>query len=628
MAKDLSGRDVDPSRLEGILGRVAPHSIEAEESLLGAMMLSREAVAEAVELVREGDFFKPSHGHVFRALATLHADGGPNDVVTVSEELRRHGHLDMVGGMETLVALQASTPAIGSAAHYAQLVEEYSLLRKLIKAATDIAELAYSLPEDVAAAVDLAEAKIFEIAEHRSAETMLPIREVLMQTLDDLEALYGREEGVTGVPTGFIDLDEILSGLHPSNLLIVGARPGMGKTSFALGLGVNVAKKANVPVLMFSLEMSHLELTQRLVASEARVDSTRLRSGRLLDRDWEKIHGAISRLAEAKIYIDDDPNLTVMDIRARARRLKAREGLGLVIVDYLQLMSGRRNVESRQVEVSEISRGLKILARELNVPVVALSQLSRNLEARSDKRPQLADLRESGCLGGDSVLALGDGSFAAIGSLWLKGIQNVRLSSFDENSRRFKNASSSEIFMTGVKHTYTLTTRTGKSIRATKNHRFFTDLGWRSLGDLTQGDRVFILSGVSKFDDVISRDGPKSVRSTFDGCYRDSSVLIREESDMVLDEISEISDFGLEPVFDVSVPETNSFFANSFAVHNSLEQDADVVMFIYRDELYSPETPEKGTAEIIVAKHRSGPTGTVYLAFLNNYTLFANIASM
>ncbi len=628
MAKDLSGRDVDPSRLEGILGRVAPHSIEAEESLLGAMMLSREAVAEAVELVREGDFFKPSHGHVFRALATLHADGGPNDVVTVSEELRRHGHLDMVGGMETLVALQASTPAIGSAAHYAQLVEEYSLLRKLIKAATDIAELAYSLPEDVAAAVDLAEAKIFEIAEHRSAETMLPIREVLMQTLDDLEALYGREEGVTGVPTGFIDLDEILSGLHPSNLLIVGARPGMGKTSFALGLGVNVAKKANVPVLMFSLEMSHLELTQRLVASEARVDSTRLRSGRLLDRDWEKIHGAISRLAEAKIYIDDDPNLTVMDIRARARRLKAREGLGLVIVDYLQLMSGRRNVESRQVEVSEISRGLKILARELNVPVVALSQLSRNLEARSDKRPQLADLRESGCLGGDSVLALGDGSFATIGSLWLKGIQNVRLSSFDENSRRFKNASSSAIFMTGVKHTYTLTTRTGKSIRATKNHRFFTDLGWRSLGDLTQGDRVFILSGVSKFDDVISRDDPKSMRSTFDGCYRDSPVLIREESDMVLDEISEISDFGLEPVFDVSVPETNSFFANSFAVHNSLEQDADVVMFIYRDELYSPETPEKGTAEIIVAKHRSGPTGTVYLAFLNNYTLFANIASM
>ena len=628
MAKDLSGRDVDPSRLEGILGRVAPHSIEAEESLLGAMMLSREAVAEAVELVREGDFFKPSHGHVFRALATLHADGGPNDVVTVSEELRRHGHLDLVGGLEALVALQASTPAIGSASHYAQLVEEYSLLRKLIKAATDIAELAYSLPEDVAAAVDLAEAKIFEIAEHRSAETMLPIQEVLMQTLDDLEALYGREEGVTGVPTGFIDLDEILSGLHPSNLLIVGARPGMGKTSFALGLGVNVAKKAGLPVLMFSLEMSHLELTQRLVASEARVDSTRLRSGRLLDRDWEKIHGAISRLAEAKIYIDDDPNLTVMDIRARARRLKAREGLGLVIVDYLQLMSGRRNVESRQVEVSEISRGLKILARELNVPVVALSQLSRNLEARSDKRPQLADLRESGCLGADSLLALGDGSFATIGSLWLRGLQSVRLKSFNEDARTCRDATSSAIFMTGVKETYALTTKGGRYIRATENHRFFTECGWRRLGELSKGDRIFTSSSASKIGDRSGVDGPISTLSAFDSAKSDSSVVLDGENVMVLDEISKISDFGLEPVFDVSVPGTNSFFANGFAVHNSLEQDADVVMFIYRDEVYSPETPEKGTAEIIVAKHRSGPTGTVYLAFLNNYTLFANIASM
>ena len=628
MAKDLNGRDVDPSRLEGILGRVAPHSIEAEESLLGAMMLSREAVAEAVELVREGDFFKPSHGHIFRALATLHADGGPNDVVTVAEELRRYGQLELVGGIETLVALQASTPAIGAASHYAQLVEEYSLLRKLIKAATDIAELAYALPEDVAAAVDLAEAKIFEVAEHRSAETMLPIREVLMQTLDDLEALYGREEGVTGIPTGFIDLDEILSGLHPSNLLIVGARPGMGKTSFALGLGVNVAKKTSLPVLLFSLEMSHLELTQRLVAAEARVDSTRLRSGRLLDRDWEKIHAAISRLAEAKIYIDDDPNLTVMDIRARARRLKAREGLGLVIVDYLQLMSGRRNVESRQVEVSEISRGLKILARELNVPVVALSQLSRNLEARADKRPQLADLRESGCIAGESLVALSDGSFVSVGSLWLQARQDVELCSFDEDSKTLRNSVSSSIFMTGIKQTFTLTTKAGLAIRATGNHRFFSELGWRRLDELEVGEKVFTSSRASKFGanlrnhDLVSRN-----------CYVDEDsrdlVLLRDDEDvMVLDEILEIAYFGYEPVFDISVPMTNSFFANGFAIHNSLEQDADVVMFIYRDEIYAPETPEKGTAEIIVAKHRSGPTGTVYLAFLNNYTLFANMASM
>ncbi|MGC8481608.1 MAG: replicative DNA helicase [Acidimicrobiales bacterium] len=443
-------------QLDQMLGRVAPHSIEAEESLLGAMLISREAVSEAVEVVTEDDFFKPSHRHIFRSIATLHAEGAPNDTVTVAEELKRAGVLDQVGGLEALVAIQASTPAISSAGRYAQIVEEYSLLRKLIRAASDIAELAYALPEDVAAAVDLAEAKIFEVAEHRTSDTMMPLREVLMQTLDDLESLYGRSDAVTGIPTGFIDLDEILSGLQPSNLVIVGARPGMGKTSFALGLGVNVAKAISEPVLMFSLEMSHQELTQRLVAAEARVDSTWLRSGRLQEKDWEKIHLAIGRLAEAKIFIDDDPNLTVLDIRARARRLKAREGLGLVVVDYLQLMSGRRNVENRQVEVSEISRGLKILARELNVPVIALSQLSRNLEARGDKRPILADLRESG----------------------------------------------------------------------------------------------------------------------------------------------------------------------------SLEQDADVVMFIYRDEMYVPDTTDKGTAEVIIAKHRSGPTGTVYLAFLNHYTLFANMASI
>ncbi|SHE86371.1 replicative DNA helicase [Ferrithrix thermotolerans DSM 19514] len=624
MAKDPVNRDVDSSRLEGILGRVAPHSIEAEESLLGAMMLSREAVAEAVEIVREGDFFKPSHGYIFKALATLHAEGGPNDVVSVAEELRRSGHFEVVGGLEALIALQASTPAIGSAARYAQLVEEYSLLRKLIKVATDIAELAYSLPSDVASAVDLAEAKIFEVAEHRSSETMHPLRDVLIQTLDDLEALYGREEGVTGLPTGFVDLDEILSGLHPSNLLIVGARPGMGKTSFALGLGVNVAKKAGLPVLMFSLEMSHLELTQRLVAAEARVDSTRLRSGRLQDRDWEKIHGAISRLAEAKIYIDDDPNLTVMDIRARARRLKAREGLGLVIVDYLQLMSGRRNVESRQVEVSEISRGLKILARELNVPVVALSQLSRNLEARADKRPQLADLRESGCLSGETLIRLADGTEARVLDLWRNGRYEVELLSFDDETALSQAARSSSVFMTGVKETYRIDTLSGLSVRATKNHKFFTPRGWLRLDEMTIGDVIYKVSDSSQ-----GGLGSQSSRAVAVGnkgslALADKVTLSRLAEDVIVN----VSFFGVEPVFDVSVPKTHSFVANGFAVHNSLEQDADVVMFIYRDEVYTPDTHDKGTAEIIVAKHRSGPTGTVYLAFLNSYTLFANMASM
>ncbi|TML92702.1 MAG: replicative DNA helicase [Actinobacteria bacterium] len=436
-------------------GRVPPHSIQAEESLLGAMLLSRDAIAAAVEVVSADDFYKPVHGHVYDAITALFGQGEPVDPVTVADQLRRAGLLDAVGGPAALVTLQAGTPAVGSAARYGRIVEEHAMLRRLIGVAGEIAELGYEPPDDVALAVDRAESLVFDVAQRRVTDSMAPLRELLEQKLDHLEMLYERGESITGVPTGYTDLDERLAGLQPSNLVIVGARPSMGKTSFALGIAAHAALEAQTPVLFFSLEMSHLELTQRLLCAEARVDATRMRNGRLHESDWPKISHAVGRLAEAPMYIDDNPHLTVMEIRAKARRLKSRAGgLGLIIIDYLQLMTGRHNAENRQVEVSEMSRGLKILARELEVPVVALSQLSRNLEMRADKRPQLADLRESG----------------------------------------------------------------------------------------------------------------------------------------------------------------------------SLEQDSDVVMFIYREELYNPETPDRGTAEIIVSKHRNGPTGAVQLAFLDHYTRFANMA--
>lgn len=627
----MARRDGDSSdRLEQFLGRVVPHSIEAEESLLGAMLMSREAVSEAIEIIKEEDFFRPSHGHIFHALATLHAEGAPNDAVTVSEELKRHGLLEVVGGLEALIALQASTPAIGSAARYSQIIEEYSLLRKLIRAASEIAELAYGLPDDISAAVDLAEAKIFEVAEHRTADTMRPLRDSLLETLDTLEAFYESSDAVTGISTGYIDLDEKLSGLQPSSLVIVGARPGMGKTSFALGMGVNAAKSISEPVLMFSLEMSHQELTQRLVAAEARVDSTRLRSGNLQEKDWEKIHLAIGRLADAKIYIDDDPNLTVLDIRARARRLKAREGLGLVIVDYLQLMSGRRNVESRQVEVSEISRGLKILARELNVPVVALSQLSRNLESRSDKRPQLADLRESGCVTWDTEVQFANGESLPIGLAWMRGREGTSIPSVDRDASVVPRVVTS-IFMTGVRPVYEVETVTGRTVRATANHPFFRDGSWTRLDQLRPGDRVTV--GVGSGVGLESSETHALIGALVGGGRRSAERSVgglRLESEpqvaLVEESIRSVRAVGREPVFDLSVQGTHCFFGNGFLLHNSLEQDADVVIFIYRDEMYDPETQDRGTAEVIIAKHRSGPVGTVYLAFLNNYTLFANMA--
>ena len=374
------------------------------------MLLSRDAIAVAVRAARAPttSTSRPTATSSTPS-RTLYAAGEPADPVTVADELRRAGLLDAIGGPATLVNLQAATPATSNAGRYARIIEEHALLRRLIGVAGEIAEMGYDLPDDVTKAVDQAESLVFEVAQRRVTDTMAPIHDLLDANLDRLEQLYERGESITGMPTGFIDLDELLSGLQPNALLVLGARPSAGKTALALGMATHAALEANRPVLFFSLEMSQLELTQRMLCSEARVDSKRMRNGNLTEADWQKIAHAIGRLAEAPIWIDDNPNLTIMEIRSKARRLKSRVGdLGLVVVDYLQLMTGRSSAENRQVEVSEISRGLKILARELECPVVALSQLSRGLEMRADKRPMLADLRESGCLTADTRITRAD----------------------------------------------------------------------------------------------------------------------------------------------------------------------------------------------------------------------------
>jgi replicative DNA helicase len=436
-------------------GRVPPHNLQAEESVLGALLLSRDAIGLVSEQgLAPADFYRPAHQHIFDAIRSLYSAGSPVDTVTVADELRRHGLLEEVGGLVALHELQNATPAISSATHYAKIVQDTALLRRLIYVAGDIAEMAYSEPDDVTKAIDEAETRVFQVAEQRVTDSTRQLDELLSEAMDRLQENFDRGDTITGVPTGYVDLDELLSGLQPSALYIVGARPAMGKTAFGLGIATHVAQHSTKPVMVFSLEMGHHELTQRVLASEARVDSTKLRTGRLAEADWAKIGKAIGRL-EVPLFLDDNPRVTVMEIRAKARRIKARYGgLSLIVIDYLQLMSGGGFSENRQLEISEISRNLKILARELEVPIVALSQLSRNLEARADKRPMLSDLRESG----------------------------------------------------------------------------------------------------------------------------------------------------------------------------SLEQDADVVMFLYRDEVYHPDSPDKGSAEVIVAKHRSGPIGTKRLVFLGQYTRFDNAA--
>jgi replicative DNA helicase len=1236
--------------------------LQAEESLLGAMLLSRDAIATAIELCSAADFYKPAHGHVFEAIHSLYGQGEPADPVTVADELRRAGLLEAIGGPATLVSLQAGTPATSNAARYARIVEEHSQLRKLIAAAGEIAELGYELPEDVQAAVDRAEQLVFEVAQRKVTDTVRPLRDLLTEALDNLEALFDRGEAITGVPTGFVDLDERLSGLQPSNLIIVGARPSMGKcvawdtpivdavtgavrtaaevhalgsagtdvmvvalgadrrlqrrrpsafvddgikpvfrvrtrsgrevrttithpfltpdgwrplgelavgtpvavprrlpifgtderpdaevamlgylacdgprvappsdtvlddivaTAHALGadvlpdratasvtdnrptmyrlvswstgrlrdmlaehqlcgwrpaertlpdavyrlprrqlalflnrlfamhgaagwsaaghgsvtlrspskavalgvqhllvrfglngrvrekitsqrghlrrsfdveltgaddvrrfiveigilgqedaslgltgMGRRMLTKATVPasvwsqaaraaegevrggtdavvatgdlarddvlwdevaaieytgdeqvydltvpgdhnfvaadvfvhntsfalniashaavndrknVLFFSLEMSHHEITQRLLCSEARVPSNRVRNGRLHDSDWPKISHAIGRLGEAPLMIDDNPMTTVMDIRTKARRMKSRDGLDLVIIDYLQLMSGRDRAENRQVEVSEISRGLKILARELGVPVIALSQLSRNLELRADKRPALADLRESGCLTADTrVLRADTGVPVSMAELLLTGERDIPVWTVDDDLH-LSVGRMSHVFASGVKPVFELALASGRRVKASANHPFLTLEGWRRLDELADGTRLavprslpaptepsrwpdaevvmlahllgdgcfasrqpvhytsadeqnltaveaaaahfgitprrvvqrtwahvylpapfrlthgrrnpiqawlepmglaglrsaekFIPRGVFQLpDDQVSlflhhlwatdgsvgmykqqharlyyastsrrlvndvqtlllRFGIQSrIKTARKSGYRDGYHLhiygienqrrfaeavgvhgergrrlaevmaslahiqpntnvdtvpasvwrrVKERmqargvtsrqlaaglktaycgstlykhapsrqrlgtvatlladpglerlasSDLFWDTVVAITPLGEEPVYDATVDGTHNFIADGIVAHNSLEQDADVVMFIYRDEVYNDESPDRATAEIIVAKHRNGPTGRTQLVFHEDFTRFANMA--
>ena len=441
--------------IKNLTSRIPPHNIEAEASLLGAMLLSKDAIADALETTSTEHFYKPSHAHVFEAICGLYAAGEPADPVTVADALDRAGLLEGIGGPGLLLDLQAATPAITSASTHAKIIQEHATLRGLISAAGEMAEIGYSRPDDVIKAVDEAENLVYQLAQGRINDSLGQMRDLLDQNLDAMEKRQELGQGLTGVPTGFKQLDQLTSGLQEGNLIVVGGRPAMGKTALGLNIATHVAMEANQPALIFSLEMSKLELSQRILCTVARVDSQKIRNAQMTDDDWVRINRGIGGLDEAPIYIDDNPGVSIMEIRAKARRLKSRIGkLGVIVVDYLQLMTGRSSAESRQVEVSEISRGLKLLARDLETPVIGISQLSRGLEVRQDKRPMLSDLRESG----------------------------------------------------------------------------------------------------------------------------------------------------------------------------SIEQDADLVMFIYRDEVYNRESSEMGIAELILAKHRNGPTGVSRVAFMPNFTKFADLS--
>src|SRR3954454_2807942 len=472
--------------------RQPPQDLTAEQSVLGGMLLSKDAIADVVEIIRPDDFYRPAHQTVYDCILDLYGRGEPADAVTVSAELQRRGDLIRLGGAPYLHTLIATVPTAANAAYYAEIVSEKAILRRLVQAGTHIVQLGYNGAEgaDVADVVDRAQAALYAVAERSTSEDYVPLEELLQPTMDEMDAIASRGGVALGVPTGFADLDAATNGLHPAQMIVVPARPGLGKSPLGLDFARSCSIHHHMTSAVFSLEMSKSEIVMRLLSAEAKIRLADMRAGRMSDDDWTRMARRMSEISEAPLFIDDSPYLTLMEIRAKARRLKQRNDLKLVILDYLQLMTSGRQVESRQQEVSEFSRQIKLLAKELEVPVVAISQLNRGPEQRTDKRPMISDLRESGCVtAGTRLLRADTGAEVTIGELLASGERGVRLWSVDERMRMVPREVSS-VFATGVKEVFRVRLASGREVEATANHPFLTVDGWCALGDLAVGDRV------------------------------------------------------------------------------------------------------------------------------------------
>ena len=456
------------------------------------MMLSPGAIGAVSEILDAKDFYRESHAKIYRGALALYAKGEPVDAITLTDELEERSELEDVGGRVRLHELAALVPATANASHYARIVRETATLRGLIRAGGEISRLGWERPGEAGDLVDRAEQVIFDLSQQRVTGEFTHIDQLLKESFERITSLYEAGADVTGTASGYRDLDRLTSGFQPGNLIIIAARPSMGKSALALCMAANIAVRQNIPVGLFTLEMSKSEVTQRLMCSEAKVESQRLRTGKLAPDDWPRLTAACDKLAKAPIYVDDTGSINMMEIRSKSRRLKSRHpDLGLIVVDYLQLMSSAGNVENRVQEVSQISRSLKILARDLDVPIVALSQLSRAVEQRTDKRPILSDLRESGCLAGDTRVYLPDeGVYRPIRDL--EGKSDFRVLAVDTETWQLEPRVVTRAFATGRKQVFKLRTRLGREIRATANHKFLAFDGWRRLDDLAPGMRLAV----------------------------------------------------------------------------------------------------------------------------------------
>ena len=386
--------------------RTMPHDDVAEQSVLGGMLLSKDAIADVVESLRASDFYKPAHETIYEAILSLYGHGSPADAITVADELKKRGELTRVGGASYIHTLIASVPTAANAQYYAEIVKEHAIMRRLIEAGTKIAQLGYANETEVDTLVDQAQAEIYAVTDGNAKEDYVSFSEALEETINEIDANSNRPDGVYGVPTDFIEFDELTGGLHGGQMIVIAARPGVGKSTLALDIARSAAIHHQMTTVFFSLEMSRTELAMRILSAEGKISMGRLKKGDLDTEGWTNLATLQGRIDSAPLFIDDSPNMTLMEIRAKCRRLKQRNDLKLVVLDYLQLMSSVKKVESRQQEVSEFSRSLKLLAKELDVPVIALSQLNRGSEQRTDKRPMVSDLRESGSIEQDADMVI------------------------------------------------------------------------------------------------------------------------------------------------------------------------------------------------------------------------------
>ncbi|WP_307871742.1 replicative DNA helicase [Micromonospora sp. U21] len=483
-----------PAQRDGQFDKTPPQDVAAEQCVLGGMLLSKDAIADVVEILKTNDFYRPVHASIFDIILDIYGRGEPADSITVAAALANSGDLVRIGGAPYLHTLIASVPTAANAAYYARIVSERAVLRRLVEAGTKIVQLGYGTAQggsrDVDDVVDLAQQAVYDVTERRVSEDFVVLADMLQPTLDEIEAVGAQGGMMTGVPTGFTDLDRLLNGLHAGQLIIVAGRPGLGKSTASMDFARNAAIRANQAAAIFSLEMSKVEIVMRLLSAEARVPLHVLRSGQLSDDDWTKLARCMGEISEAPLFVDDTPSMNLMEIRAKARRLKQRHDLKMIVVDYLQLMTSPKRTESRQQEVADLSRGLKLLAKEVECPVIAVSQLNRGPEQRTDKRPQLSDLRESGCLTADTrVVRADDNTEITLGELLANSTKDIPVWSLDE-SLRYTPRTMTHVFPSGTREVFRLTLASGKQIDATANHPFLAFAGWVPLGELAPGDRI------------------------------------------------------------------------------------------------------------------------------------------